>query len=125
MSNDIVVNLDTTGLAKLDSVVRKSLAMTAEQVHTDVVQSQTMPFKTGQLQNDSTFVDMTEFTDGHVMLVTSTPYARRLYFHPEYNFSKDENPIAGADWFGPYADGGEKNAKVKNWFKQFMKMNGG
>ena len=25
-----------------------------------------------------------------------TPYARRLYYHPEYNFSTEKNPEAGA-----------------------------
>ena len=28
-----------------------------------------------------------------------TPYARRLYYHPEYNFAKDKNPEAGGYWF--------------------------
>lgn len=27
------------------------------------------------------------------------PYARRLYYHPEYNFSHEKNPQAGAYWF--------------------------
>ena len=28
-----------------------------------------------------------------------TPYARRLYYHPEYEFSKEHNPQAGGYWF--------------------------
>lgn len=28
-----------------------------------------------------------------------TPYARRLYYHPEYNFSQEHNAEAGAYWF--------------------------
>lgn len=28
-----------------------------------------------------------------------TPYARRLYYNPEYNFSKDKNPNAQGLWF--------------------------
>lgn len=28
-----------------------------------------------------------------------TPYARRLYYHPEYNFSREKNAEAGAYWF--------------------------
>lgn len=28
-----------------------------------------------------------------------TPYARRLYYHPEYNFSTEHNPQAGGMWF--------------------------
>ena len=28
-----------------------------------------------------------------------TPYARRLYYHPEYNYSTEHNPQAGGYWF--------------------------
>lgn len=28
-----------------------------------------------------------------------TPYARKLYYNPQYNFSKDRNPQAGGLWF--------------------------
>lgn len=28
-----------------------------------------------------------------------TPYARRLYYNPQYNFSKDKNPNASGLWF--------------------------
>lgn len=27
------------------------------------------------------------------------PYARRLYYNPQYNFRKDKNPNAGGLWF--------------------------
>ncbi|PAD67028.1 minor capsid protein [Bacillus sp. 7586-K] len=29
----------------------------------------------------------------------NTPYARRLYYNPQYNFSKDKNPNAQGLWF--------------------------
>ncbi len=29
----------------------------------------------------------------------NTPYARRLYYHPEYNFSQEHNAHAGGYWF--------------------------
>lgn len=32
-------------------------------------------------------------------LIWSTPYARRLYHNPQYNFSTDKNPSAGGLWF--------------------------
>ncbi|MGF3141258.1 minor capsid protein [Facklamia sp. P13064] len=31
--------------------------------------------------------------------VWQTPYARRLYYNPQFNFSKDANPKAGGLWF--------------------------
>ncbi|WP_267379399.1 minor capsid protein [Bacillus sp. GM_Baccil_2] len=35
--------------------------------------------------------------EGHVGW--DTPYARRLYYNPQYNFSKDVNPNAQGLWF--------------------------
>ncbi|EQB34633.1 hypothetical protein M948_20610 [Virgibacillus sp. CM-4] len=29
----------------------------------------------------------------------STPYTRKLYYNPQYNFSKDQNPHASGLWF--------------------------
>lgn len=36
---------------------------------------------------------------GSGQLEYRTPYARRLYYHPEYNFSTEHNPQAGGYWF--------------------------
>lgn len=122
---DVITVLNIKGLMQVDAIVRKSLEETAEQVVTDVKNSQTMPFRTGQLQNDSTFADISESKQGVVHLVSSTPYARRLYYHPEYHFSQFENEQAGAGWFEPYKNGGSKFNQVLGWYKQFMKRNGG
>jgi hypothetical protein len=36
---------------------------------------------------------------GGGLLRWDTPYARRLYYNPQYNFQKDENPNARGLWF--------------------------
>lgn len=36
---------------------------------------------------------------GEGRIVWGTPYARRLYYNPQYNFSKDKNSSAGGLWF--------------------------
>ena len=97
-----------------------ALLKTADALKTDLIQSQTMPFDTGALQNRSTFVDESQSQQGIVKIVSDTPYARRLYFHPEYNFRKDKNPNAGGMWFEPYINGNKRDF-VKNNFKTFMK----
>lgn len=55
----------------------------------------------GELQG-SIFVDRTESFKGKVAVVSNTPYARRLYFHPEYNFYRGHNKRAGGEWYKPY-----------------------
>lgn len=102
-----------------------ALEKTAEALHTEVVQAQIMPFDTGNLQNESTFVDCSESASGKVSIVSSTPYARRMYYHPEYNFQKYENPFAGGKWFEPWLPGGISSDFCKEAFKKFYKKEGG
>lgn len=101
----------------------KALEMTAEALHTEVVQAQVIPFDTGNLQNESFFVDTSESKSGKVTLVHSTPYARRLYFHPEFDFQKDENPNAKGLWFEDWLEGGEHEDFVRETFaKMFRRL---
>lgn len=99
---------------------RQSLVETADAVKSDLVQSQIMPFDTGALQNRSTFVDDSDFKKDVVRIVSDTPYARRLYFHPEYNYQKTHNTNAGGQWFQPYIDG-NKREFAQNAFARIMK----
>ena len=113
--------------AKLKELTRQqyiSLAQTADAVLTDLRDSQTMPFDTGNLQDDSTFIDDSQKAQGRVSIVSSTPYARRLYYHPEYDFRHTNNPNAGGKWFEPYISG-KKSDFVVNAFKEIFKRNGG
>ncbi len=104
-------------LRNIDKKAIESLIMTADALKSDVQQSQTMPFDTGATQNRDTFVDDSNKNRGEVRVVTSNPYARRLYFHPEYNFKKDKNPNAGGLWFDPYVSGNKKDFVPKTFAK--------
>jgi hypothetical protein len=109
---------------KLTGAQIKALEMTAEALHTEVVQAQVMPRDTGHLQNESTFVDYSKSKSGLVSLISQTPYARRLYFHPEFNFRKVENPNAQGKWLEPWISG-DKKEWCSETFKKFYKQFGG
>ena len=81
-----IIKINTHRLRELSQAQVTALEKTAEALHTEVVQAQVMPFDTGNLQNDNTFVDYTYSKTGRARIVSTTRYARRLYFHPEYNF---------------------------------------
>ena len=76
------VKLNMPRIRQLTGAAVRALELTAEVLHTEVVQAQVMPFDTGNLQNESTFVDYSQSAGGKVSLVSSTPYARRLYYQP-------------------------------------------
>ena len=113
--------------AKLKELTRQqyiSLAQTADALVTDLRDSQIMPFDTGNLQNDSTFIDDSQKEQGRVSIVSSTPYARRLYYHPEYNYRTTNNANAGGKWFEHYISGNRTDF-LKDTFAKLFKRNGG
>lgn len=118
------IKLDEAKLKELTKQQYISLAQTADALVTDLRDSQTMPFDTGNLQNDSTFLDDSQKEQGKVSIVSSTPYARRLYYHPEYNFRTTNNRNAGGKWFEPYISGNRTDF-VKETFAKLFKRNGG
>ena len=118
------IKLNEAKLKELTKQQYVSLAQTADALVTDLRDSQTMPFDTGNLQNDSTFLDDSQKEKGRVSIVSSTPYARRLYYHPEYNFTRNNNGSAGGTWFEPYISG-NKSDFIVNAFKELFKRNGG
>lgn len=119
------VKLNMARINELTQAAVAALEKTGEALHTEVVQAQVMPFDTGHLQGDATFVDYSESSQGRVSLVVSTPYARRLYYHPEYNFQTDENPNAKGHWFEDWLPGGNKADFVPKAFKENYKKAGG
>ena len=119
------IKLNMPRINQMTQAAVVALEKTAEALHTEVVQAQIMPFDTGNLQNESTFVDKSQSSGGKVSLVSSTPYARRLYYHPECHFQKYENPFAGGKWFDPWLPGGVSSDFCKEAFKKFYKKAGG
>lgn len=115
-----VVKLNMGSIAGIEKAIERNLIKTADAIRTDLVQSETMPFDTGAMQNRSTFVDKKSSAKGDVYIVTDTPYARRNYFHPEFNFQHTHNANAGGEWFEPYISGDKKDY-AKKVFAAFMR----
>lgn len=125
MSNLISVNsvikLNLPMIRKLTEAQTTALEQTAEALHTEVVQAQIFPRDTGNLQNESTFLDRSESKNGKVSIVSSTPYARRLYFHPEYHFQTGENPNARGKWYTDWLPGGKEADFAAKAFKEIYR----
>ena len=113
------VELNVSVLNALDNAQYEALAMTADATLTELRDRQTMPFDTGNLQNDSTFVDDSQ--RDKVSIVSSTPYARRLYFHPEYNYRRGNNASAGGKWFESFLN----DTFIQNAYAKLLKQRGG
>lgn len=112
----ITIKFNKQKIQGIENVINSSDSETMELLYTDLVTSQTMPFDSGDMQNNETFVKSTE---NGAILVTGSPQARRLYYHPEYNFQK-KNTNAGAYWLEPYING-SKSDFIKVNFADIVK----
>ena len=106
-------------LNMIDNARYDALAMTADATLTELRDRQVMPFDTGNMQNDSTFIDDSQ--KDKVSIVTTAPQARRLYFHPEYNFRRNNNSRAGGKWFDSFLN----DDFIASAFAKLMKQIGG
>ena len=113
------VELNMSVLNMLDNAQFEALAQTADATLTELRDRQVMPFDTGNLQNDSTFVDDSQ--KDKVSIVSSTPYARRLYYHPEYNYRRGNNSNAGGKWFDSFLN----DDFIKSAYARLLKQKGG
>lgn len=119
------IKINKSKIKELSSGAITALEKTAEALHTEVVQAQVVPRKDGPLQNEKFFVDNSQSKNGKVSLCFEGPYARRLYYHPEYNFRKTENPNAKGKWLEDWMKGGSKQDFCNKTFKTFYKMEEG
>lgn len=119
------IKLNMPVVKQLDKAKQQALEQTGDALLKQVKNTQVMPFDTGNLQNDITAVDYSQIANGIVKIVSSTPYARRLYFHPEYNFSRKENIAAGGKWFSPWLEGGTRQNFCSRAFVRFYRKEAG
>lgn len=128
------IKINQMAIKKLSQAAVTSLEQTAEALHTEIVQAGVVPRMDGTLEGEGFFPDYSESSSGRVSLVHSTPYARRLYFHPEYNFhhepwtdakgkKHDGNPDAKGHWFEDWEPGGKNEDFAQKTFGKLYRRN--
>ena len=104
------VKLNIPVLNQLSKAATTALEETTEALLSEVEEDEVIPFgedimKDGKVihqggyLNDNTFSDYSDVNKGKTDLISSTAYARRMYFHPEYNFNRKEHRNARGEWY--------------------------
>ena len=114
----VSVKMNLGALRTVSASQAQALAMTAQQMLNETRNDAVIPFDTGALQNEGTHVDDSKITKGIVSIVSDTPYARRLYFNPQYNFNSSKNVNARGEWWEEWLTG-DKRTRPMKLFKQF------
>ena len=119
MKAKVTVKLNTTNINTLIQSQKQAAELTIEAVLSDIKTSAVVPKQSGELER-SGFVDTSQISKLITSIIFDTPYARRLYWHPEYNFRTDKNANAQGKWMQAYIDG-DKVDFVKNTYVKFLK----
>ncbi|HBI6897756.1 TPA: hypothetical protein K8N32_001360 [Clostridium perfringens] len=119
MKAKVTIKLDRTKINTLINARNKALEQTTEAILSDIKTSAVVPKDSGELER-SGFVDLSRIDSGVTSIIFDTPYARRLYWHPEYNFRHDKNTNAQGKWMQSYIDGDNKEFVI-NAYKENLK----
>ena len=122
-------------IQQLEKNAIAALEMTGDYVLGEIINEQVVPFgdsyerggsthQGGTLQ-ESGYVNKAHMSQGHVQITFNTPYARRLYFHPEYNFRQEDNPNAKGKWMEDWTEKGKYSEDVKKAYASFFGQLGG
>ncbi|SHF15480.1 Minor capsid protein [Tissierella praeacuta DSM 18095] len=120
MKIKVDIKLNPTAIKAIQDAMIKSLHLTMEAMKTEINNMQVVPKEIGNLEESA--VVGAENNKG--FLSYNTPYARKLYYHPEYNFRQDKNPNAQGRWLDPFIHGDKKDWLTKT-YGILLKQNSG
>ena len=119
------IELDQKAIAKLSEAQAIAVSQTASELLSRVRNEHLMPFDTGALQNEGSYVDDSEVLKGTVSIIHDTPYARRVYYNPDFNFNTSKNPNAGGEWWEDWINGHRRNEPKEIFKKLYKRASGG
>ena len=113
-----MIEWDKKGLKHIDDSLAEALGKACYVLQDEIREEQVIPRMDGTLSGEAFTVDDSKRKQGVVRFNFTTPYARRLYYHPEYNFhhepwtdskgrNHDGNPNAQGLWMELWMEKGK------------------
>lgn len=121
IKSDVKITINTAEIDRLKEEMKNALVITMGILQDRIREEQVIPRDTGALQGLKFYIDDSRKNEGIVQLVNEGPYARRLYYHPEYNFRHDKNKNAQGMWFSPWTKGGYFEKEPQEIFEKVMR----
>lgn len=107
------VKMDKAKLSKIKNATIIACKKTAMKMLAEKIDAQEIPMNEGTLQNVLTDVDDSAANKGVISIVSSGPYAARLYYNPQYDFNHEFNKNAKGEWWEDYLTGKNKDRPHK------------
>lgn len=119
-SMKVNIKMNDKMILLMSKAQKQAAVMTMEALKRDIEREEIVPRDVGKLE-ESVTANTGLINKGTVKLEYNTPYARKLYYHPEYNFGTEENANAQGEWLETYIDGDKKDY-AKDTYKKIFKM---
>lgn len=117
----VEIRIDLSALDGVHRAAQDASWETAAAIRGEILTAQVTPKDSSKLEESGGDINQHENGDEiHTELcIGDTAYARRLYFHPEYNF-QTKNPNAQGEWAEHWLPGGDREDFVPDTFRQRM-----
>lgn len=116
------LKLNPQAIKKIEDAARKALPLAMEAMKTEINNMQVVPKETGNLE-ESAVTGVGEENKGFISY--NTPYARRLYYNPQFNFRTDKNQYAQGRWLDSFIHGNKKEWLAKTFGTLLKQLSGG
>lgn len=117
------IKLELSALARISQEAQNAALETVGALRGEIVSAQVIPKDYGTLE--ASVGAVAQFTKGEEIHTTlglgDTAYARRLYFHPEYNFQTVNNANAQGKWAAPWLPGGDLEGFIPDTYHERLK----
>lgn len=120
MKVKINIKLNQANIKKIEQAMVKALPLTMEAMKSEINNMQVVPKETGALEESASV----GAEGGTGFISYNTPYGRKMYYHPEYNFRTDKNPNAQGRWMDDFIHG-EKKDWLEETYGEKLKENSG
>lgn len=115
------LKLNPQAIKKIEDAAVKALPLTMEAMKSEINNMQVVPKETGNLEESAK--TGVEGNKGYISY--NTPYARRLYYNPQFNFRTDKNPNAQGRWMDSFIHGPKKDWLAKAYGEFLKRLSGG
>lgn len=116
------LRLNPKAKKKIEEAAIKALPLTMDEMKAELGRMAVVPRETGNLEVDNSSTGA-EGNKGYIRY--NTPYARRLYYHPEYDFRQDKNSNAKGRWMDDFIHGDKKDWLAKTYGEFLKELSGG
>lgn len=120
MATGATVVLNTASIRAIEQCNINAAIQTAFSIRDDVDTSQTVPYRTG-VMNQSCFVDTSNVLNKGIQIKYSTPYVGYQYFTPGLNHYTGQHANATDHWLDPYLSTGAKKNFAKEKFSEHFR----